>query len=160
MVRALNGEESENRVISLQTGFGGGKTHTLISLYHITKAGRSLLNSAYTAHLLNENIRPEYNDAKVAVFTNNTTDVAQGRTTEEGITIHTLWGELAYQLGGAEGYNKVRANDESRTAPSSSIFKPILAQNTPSLILIDELADYCNKANGIMVGKGTLIHKQ
>ena len=57
VVRALNGEESENRVISLQTGFGGGKTHTLISLYHITKAGRSLLNSAYTAHLLNENIR-------------------------------------------------------------------------------------------------------
>lgn len=156
VVRALNGEESENRVISLQTGFGGGKTHTLISLYHIAKAGRSLLNSAYTAHLLNENIRPEYNDAKVAVFTNNTTDVAQGRTTEEGITIHTLWGELAYQLGGAEGYNKVRANDESRTAPSSSIFKPILDQNTPSLILIDELADYCNKANGIMVGKGTL----
>lgn len=160
MVRALNGEESENRVISLQTGFGGGKTHTLISLYHIAKAGRSLLSSAYTTHLLNKDIHPEYNDAKVAVFTNNTTDVAQGRTTKEGITIHTLWGELAYQLGGAEGYNKVRANDESRTAPSSSIFKPILAQNTPSLILIDELADYCNKANGIMVGKGTLIHKQ
>lgn len=156
VIRALNGEESENRVVSLQTGFGGGKTHTLISLFHIAKAGRSLLNSAYTANLLQEGVTPDFENAKVAVFTNNTTDVIQGRTTDDGITIYTLWGELAYQLGGVEGYNKVRANDENRTAPTSSIFKPILKQNTPSLILIDELADYCNKANGTIVGKGTL----
>lgn len=152
----MNGEESENRVVSLQTGFGGGKTHTLISLFHIANAGRSLLNSAYTANLLQEGVVPNFDNAKVAVFTNNTTDVVQGRTTNEGITIYTLWGELAYQLGGVEGYNKVRANDESRTAPTSSIFKPILEQHTPSLILVDELADYCNKANGTIVGKGTL----
>ena len=156
VIRALNGEESENRVVSLQTGFGGGKTHTLISLFHIANAGRSLLNSAYTANLLQEGVVPNFDNAKVAVFTNNTTDVVQGRTTNEGITIYTLWGELAYQLGGVEGYNKVRANDESRTAPTSSIFKPILEQHTPSLILVDELADYCNKANGTIVGKGTL----
>lgn len=156
VVRALNGEESENRVVSLQTGFGGGKTHTLISLYHIAKAGRSLQNSAYTADLLHEGVTPNFDIAKVAVFTNNTTDVVQGRTTDEGTTIYTLWGELAYQLGGVEGYNKVRANDESRTAPTTSIFKPILEQNTPALILVDELADYCNKANGVPVGRGTL----
>ena len=42
VVQALNGEESENRVISLQTGFGGGKTHSLISLYHIAKSGSSI----------------------------------------------------------------------------------------------------------------------
>lgn len=156
VIRALNGEDSENRVVSLQTGFGGGKTHTLISLFHIAKAGRSLQNSAYTANLLQEGVTPDFENAKVAVFTNNTTDVVQGRTTDDGITIYTLWGELAYQLGGIEGYNKVKANDENRTAPTSSIFKPILEQNTPSLILIDELADYCNKANGTIVGKGTL----
>jgi hypothetical protein len=156
VVRALNGEESENRVVSLQTGFGGGKTHTLISLYHIAKAGRSLLNSAYTGNILQKGVAPDFDKAHVAVFTNNTNDVVQGRTTPEGITIHTLWGELAYQLGGMEAYNKVRANDESRTAPTSVIFKPILEQSIPSLILIDELADYCNKANGTTVGKGTL----
>ena len=156
VIRALNGDESENRVVSLQTGIGGGKTLNFISLFHIANAGRSLLNSAYTANLLQEGVVPNFDNAKVAVFTNNTTDVVQGRTTNEGITIYTLWGELAYQLGGVEGYNKVRANDESRTAPTSSIFKPILEQHTPSLILVDELADYCNKANGTIVGKGTL----
>jgi hypothetical protein len=156
VVRALNGEETENRVVSLQTGFGGGKTHTLISLYHIAKAGRSLLNSAYTGNILQEGVVPNFDNANVAVFTNNTTDVTQGRITLEGITIYTLWGELAYQLGGMNAYNKIRANDESRTAPTSSIFKPILEQSVPSLILIDELADYCNKANGTIVGNGTL----
>lgn len=83
VIRALNGEESENRVVSLQTGFGGGKTHTLISLFHIANAGRSLLNSAYTANLLQEGVVPNFDNAKVAVFTNNTTDVVQGRTTNE-----------------------------------------------------------------------------
>lgn len=156
VVRALNGEESENRVISLQTGFGGGKTHTLISLYHIAKAGKSLFDSAYTTHILQDGVIPEFEKAKVAVFTHNTNDVEQGRTTDEGITIHTLWGELAYQLGGVEAYNRIKANDEKRIAPTSSIFKPILAANVPSLILIDELADYCNKAHGYTVGKGTL----
>ena len=156
VVRALNGEESENRVISLQTGFGGGKTHTLISLYHIAKAGKSLFDSAYTANILQADVAPTFDKAKVAVFTNNTNDVTQGRITDDGITIHTLWGELAYQLGGAEAYRKIQANDENRTAPTSSLFKPILAANVPSLILIDELADYCNKANGCTVGEGTL----
>lgn len=156
VIRALNGEESENRVISLQTGFGGGKTHTLISLYHIAKAGKSLFDSAYTTHILQDGVTPTFDKAKVAVFTNNTNDVEQGRITDEGITIYTLWGELAYQLGGIEAYNQIKANDEKRIAPTSSIFKPILSANHPSLILIDELADYCNKANGYAVGNGTL----
>ena len=44
VVKGLNGnEDGENRVISLQTGFGGGKTHTLISLYHLAKAGKKVL---------------------------------------------------------------------------------------------------------------------
>lgn len=108
VVRALNGEETDNRVISLQTGFGGGKTHTLISLYHITKTGKSLLSSAYTQHILDSKVAPQFENAQVAVFTNNTTDVSQGRTTDDGITINTLWGELAYQLGGLEGYNLIK----------------------------------------------------
>lgn len=156
VIRALNGEESENRVISLQTGFGGGKTHTLISLYHTAKAGKSLFESTYTTHILQDGVTPTFDKAKVAVFTNNTNDVEQGRITDDGITIYTLWGELAYQLGGIEAYNQIKANDEKRIAPTSSIFKPILSANHPSLILIDELADYCNKANGYAVGNGTL----
>lgn len=146
VVTALNGMETENRVISLQTGFGGGKTHTLISLYHIIKCGSQLLQMESCANILPADAQPQFENAKVAVFTNDTNDIVQGRTTEEGITIHTLWGEIAYQLGGVKGYEQVRRNDEDRIAPSAPIFKPILIEAKTSLILIDELADYCIKA--------------
>ena len=157
VVRALNGEETENRVISLQTGFGGGKTHTLISIYHIVKSGARLLESESCKHILQEGVTPNFNDAKVAVFTNNTTDVSQGRQTTEGFTIYTLWGELAYQLGGVEAYEKVKQNDIDRTAPTSAIMKPIIQNAGTSLILIDELADYCVKATSKKVGAGNLF---
>lgn len=156
VVRALNGEETTNRVVSLQTGFGGGKTHTLISLYHIAKGGRRLLSQPSMQNLLPEGVAPIFNDAKVAVFTNNTTDIVQGRPINDTLTIHTLWGEIAYQLGGEKGYEKVRSNDESLIAPNAQIMKPILEHAGTSLILIDELADYCTKAIDRKNDKGNL----
>lgn len=159
VVKALNGEETENRVISLQTGFGGGKTHTLISIYHIIKSGARLLESESCANILPEGVKPNFGDAKVVVFTNNTTDVSQGRQTSDGLTIHTLWGEIAYQLGGKAGYEQMRANDEEMIAPTSTILKPILSAAGTSLILIDELADYCVKASAKKVGGGNLYNQ-
>ena len=159
VVRALNGEESGNNVISLQTGFGGGKTHTLISIYHIAKGGAQLLSSPACAGMLSPGVFPNFSGTKVAVFTNNTTDVTQGRTTEEGVTIHTLWGEIAYQIGGLAGYERMRPNDEQLTAPNAAILKPILEEAGTSLILIDELADYCNKAAGRTVGASNLYYQ-
>lgn len=160
VVQALNGEESENRVISLQTGFGGGKTHSLITLYHIAKGGRNIVTSldADTKSFSND-VTPKFDDAKVAVFTNNTTDVSQGRVCEDGFTIYTLWGELAYQLGGKAAYDVIRQNDIERTAPSAMLFKPIIERCTPCLILIDELADYCARASSKKVGQGSLFNQ-
>ena len=159
VVQALNGEESENRVISLQTGFGGGKTHSLISLYHIAKSGRHIASLGKDMKVFSGNVTPKFDDAKVAVFTNNTTDVTQGRESEDGFTIYTLWGEIAYQLGGKTAYDKIKQNDIERTAPSAMLFKPIIESCTPCLILIDELADYCVKASAKKVGQGSLFNQ-
>ncbi len=159
VVQALNGEESENRVISLQTGFGGGKTHSLISIYHIAKSGRSIASLGKDMKIFSDNVTPKFDDAKVAVFTNNTTDVSQGRECEDGFSIYTLWGEIAYQLGGMAAYDKIRQNDIERTAPSAMLFKPIIESCTPCLILIDELADYCAKASAKKVGQGSLFNQ-
>lgn len=95
LVRALNGEEGGSRIVSLQTNFGGGKTHTLISLYHLAREGRKLAEKLHIEGMAT----PKFEQAKVAVFTNNTTDVTYGRKTPDGITVHTLWGEIAYQIG-------------------------------------------------------------
>lgn len=159
VVRALNGEESENRVISLQTGFGGGKTHTLISLYHIAKSGSRMLNIPSCRQMLHNGVAPKFEQANVCVFTNNTTDIIQGRHTDDRLTIYTLWGEIAYQLGGKEAYLKIKENDVQRTPPTSAILKPILEQASPALILIDELADYCSRATSKKVGTGTLYNQ-
>lgn len=156
VIKGLNGnEDAENRVISLQTGFGGGKTHTLISIYHLCNWGKNASNSPFTKDLLSYTGNPEFEKANIAVFTNTTNDVANGRMTEDGILIQTVWGEIAYQLGGKEGYEIVRKNDEQLIAPAG-IFRKVLQKYAPSLILIDELADYCVKAAARKTGNTSL----
>ncbi len=156
VIKGLNGQEdAENRVISLQTGFGGGKTHTLISLYHICRWGKSATQSQYAAELLSHTGQPLFETANIAVFTNTTNDPANGRQVSEGFTIQTIWGELAYQLGGVAAYDIIRKNDEQLIAPGG-MFKRVLEKCTPALILIDELADYCLKASAKKAGDSSL----
>jgi predicted AAA+ superfamily ATPase len=155
VIKGLNGkEDAENRVISLQTGFGGGKTHTLISIYHLCNWGRSAASSSHTKELIAYTGIPEFDKANIAVFTNTTNDPVQGRKVD-GITIRTIWGEIAYQLGGVESYNIIKANDEQLSSPKG-LFKGVLEKCKPALILIDELADYCVSASAITVGKSSL----
>ncbi|WP_341228317.1 DUF499 domain-containing protein [uncultured Arcticibacterium sp.] len=156
VVKGLNGtEDGNNTVISLQTGFGGGKTHTLISLFHVAKNGKKLAESTYAKELINYTSLPQFEEANVAVFTNTTNDAANGRMTTDNIRIQTIWGELAYQLGGKDAYEIVRLNDEQFISPGG-LFKKVLEKCTPALILIDELADYCVKASARSVGKSNL----
>ena len=156
VIKGLNGnEDAENRVISLQTGFGGGKTHTLISLFHICKGGRNGAQSESVKELLEYTGTPEFDSANIAVFTNTTNDPANGRTTDDGVYIQTIWGELAYQLGGQAAYEIVRKNDEQLIAPGG-LFKQVLEKCAPALLLIDELADYCVKASARQIGQSTL----
>jgi predicted AAA+ superfamily ATPase len=105
--------------------------------------------------LYNASARPNFETARIGVFTHTTNDVANGRKVEGGITLRTLWGELAYQLGGAAAYQIIRENDQQMIAPGG-LFKQILSAHAPALILIDELADYCVKASAKEVGKSTL----
>ncbi|MEI9479179.1 MAG: DUF499 domain-containing protein, partial [Deltaproteobacteria bacterium] len=153
---ALRGGESGDRIISLQTAFGGGKTHTLVALWHLAKhAGRLSKSAACTD--LRRVMGNRFPDKVrgVAVFTNATCDVTQGRKAQEGIHTHTLWGELAFQLGGKALYEKVRANDETQRVPQG-LFIEVLRAATPCLILLDELADYCVGAAAVPVGETTL----
>jgi predicted AAA+ superfamily ATPase len=156
VVKGLNGnQDAENRVVSLQTGFGGGKTHTLISLYHLCKNGAKLAESESVRDLIAATGKPEFEAANIGVFTNTTNDPANGRKTSDGILIQTIWGELAYQLGGKEAYEIIRKNDEQLISPAG-LFKKVLEKCKPALILIDELADYCVKASARTVGNSNL----
>jgi predicted AAA+ superfamily ATPase len=154
---ALQGDgEGGDRIISLQTAFGGGKTHTLVALWHLARHAEKLKNSAAAADLLRElGGRFPEKVKGVAVFTNASCDATQGRQTPEGVHTHTLWGELAVQLGGRTLYEQIRANDETQRVPQG-IFVHVLREAAPCLILLDELADSCVGAAAVPVGDTTL----
>lgn len=156
VIKGLNGnEDAENRVISLQTGFGGGKTHTLISLFHLARMGKNANQSEVAEELLSAVGNIGFANANIAVFTNKTSDPAQGKYIDSTTTIRTIWGDLAWQLGGKEAYEIIRKNDEQRTAPKG-LFEKVLQLTKPALILIDELADYCVSASAQHVGASNL----
>lgn len=156
VTRALaGGKDAGDRIISLQTSFGGGKTHTLVALWHLARNADKIRSSPAC-----ENVRRAVGELpagirNVAVFTNRTCDATQGRLTPEGIHTRTLWGEIAFQLGGPELYEKVRANDEAQRT-TQGLFAEVLRAAAPCLILLDELADYCVGAAAVPVGDSTL----
>ncbi len=155
VIDGLNGKiDSGDRSVSLQTGFGGGKTHSLIALYHIAKQGKSISKLNGLKDMLAYSGPISFAEGNVAVFTNKTCDPTTGRKVG-GLTIKTIWGEIAYQLGGKAAYEIIRENDEKQTCPKG-LFKEVLIKCSPALILIDELADYCVSASAVTVGKSTL----
>src|SRR5262249_29242770 len=157
VARALSGaKDAGDRIISLQTSFGGGKTHTLVALWHLARHADTVWTSpACEAVRRAGGRRPAPEVKGTAVFTNRTCDATQGRRTPDGIQTHTLWGELAAQLGGPELYEKVRANDEAQRT-TQGLFADVLRAAVPCLILLDELADYCIGAAAVLVGDSTL----
>ena len=153
---ALRGDaDAGARILSLQTAFGGGKTHTLVALRHLAKHTATLRDSPH-AEPLRAALAGKFPESlNVAVFTNASCDPTQGRNTPEGIHTHTLWGELALQLGGVALYERIRDNDKARRVPQG-LFVDILRAAAPCLILLDELADYCVGAAAVPVGNTTL----
>ena len=155
--RALAGDaEAGDRIFSLQTSFGGGKTHTLVALWHLAKHAEKIQRLESCAALraaLGGQLPKKIKG--VAVFTNRTCDATQGRQTHDGVHTRTLWGELALQLGGKELYRLIEANDQARAVPQG-LFVQVLKKAAPCLILLDEVADYCVGAAAVEVGATTL----
>ena len=139
-----------NRVLKLQTPFGGGKSHTLAALLHSVRS-RTVLDAVPEAAGLP---RPE--GVRVAVVDGQFFDATNGkRVPKEGFATRTIWGWIAWALGGTEGYEIVRAQDEARVAPGGDAIVELLRRG-PSLILLDELLEYLISAGGIPVGQTNL----
>lgn len=102
VAQRLNGKGGEP-VIQLQTAFGGGKTHTLLAVYHLASRECPLGELVGIPALLDQAELLDVPQAQVAVL--DGTAHAPGQPWKQGKQgIHTLWGELAWQLGKAEGY--------------------------------------------------------
>jgi predicted AAA+ superfamily ATPase len=130
-------------VINLQTNFGGGKTHSLLALYHLFSGDSSILGLKLVEELLKANPGLVPREVKRAVIVGNHL-VLTGDKKPDGTIVRTIWGEIAWQLGGAEAYALVRAADETATNPGQSM-RLVLERFSPCLILIDEWVSYARQ---------------
>ena len=98
-------------VIELQTNFGGGKTHSMLALYHLCSGVplASLPGLDQVCSELGVNSVPK---ASRAVLVGTAFNPSKTDTKPDGTEVHTLWGELAWQLGGAAGYAEIAESDK------------------------------------------------
>lgn len=146
-------------VVELQTNFGGGKTHSLLALYHM--AGGTPLHDLPGLDQLLEGSSVDDFPANVsrAVFycTARSPINPLERELPNGrkLKINTLWGDLAFQLGGEEAFRLVAENDRRGIAPGSNLLSKLFATCAPSLVLIDEWVAYLRqiyKTDGLPSG--------
>ncbi|WP_328984644.1 DUF499 domain-containing protein [Thiorhodovibrio winogradskyi] len=142
-------------VIQLQTAFGGGKTHSMLAVYHLAGRRCPLSDLSGIPGLLDRAGVVDLPQAQVAVI--DGTAHAPGQPWPRGSqNIHTLWGELAWQLGGAEGYARLAEADASGTSPGKEVLRELIAAAAPCVILIDELVAYLRQfPEGTRLSGGT-----
>ena len=128
-------------VIQLQTAFGGGKTHTLLAVYHLASRTVGTEKLHGIPPVLDEAGIQSLPHAKVAVIDGIKLSPSQPRN-YNGIAVNTLWGELAVQLLGEEGYQMVADSDADGTSPGKEVLTELILKAAPCVILIDELVAF------------------
>jgi len=148
----LTGRMAGNPFIRLETSFGGGKTHNLIALYHAAN-GRMDPRHLH-AYFEDGSSLPQAGQIQVAGVVGSDLDPTMGiRHEADNLKTYTLWGELAYQLGGRTGYELARESDHNKVAPGTGLFKQIVRER-PTLIMIDEISRHLRAAMAMPTASG------
>jgi len=142
-IRRLSGQGGDP-VVQLQTNFGGGKTHSMLALYH-------LFSGAAPGELLGlEAVMKEAEATKLptgvkrVVLVGNKISAGNPSVKADGTVVRTLWGELAWQLGGKQAFERIAADDEKATSPGD-VMRELMNEYGPCLILIDEWVAYARQ---------------
>lgn len=146
-VRRLAGDANASPVVNLQTNFGGGKTHSMLALWHLAAGvGHESFTQELQDLLEDNNYQSIPGEVRRVALVGQHLKVG-GETKPDGVRVNTLWGELAWQLGGAQAYEIVRQADESGTSPGGSLHELLNAYG-PAVILIDEWVAYARQLVG------------
>ncbi len=160
-VQRLSGQGGDP-VMQLQTNFGGGKTHSMLALYHLFSgitptelAGidavmqKSLDVMASNPHQSKmrsglQHSKSALPGVKRVVLVGNKISPGNPVTKQDGTVVRTLWGELAWQLGGKQAFARIQADDEKATSPGDAL-REMFIEYGPCLILIDEWVAYARQ---------------
>jgi len=152
-LRRVCGKDGEP-VIQLKTAFGGGKTHSMLALYHMMRGQVSLEKIPNVKPVLERAGVTTLPKTNVAVLVGTALDPTKSKRPNymPGITINTLWGEMAAQLARSSGkpelYDYVKEADRRGVSPGSEALKNLFDACAPCLILMDELVSYAKKMFG------------
>ena len=141
-IRRLAGRGGDP-VVQLQTNFGGGKTHSMLALYHLF-SGTAPGELVGIDTVLQEAQATELGTARRVVLVGNKISPGNPVTKEDGTVVRTLWGELAWQLGGRKAFDRIAADDENATNPGDAL-RELFNEYGPCLILIDEWVAYARQ---------------
>lgn len=144
-VRRLSGDDNAPPVINLQTNFGGGKTHSMLALWHAACGLPAGSFPQDTQDVLTANGYTGTKVNRVAIVGNHLSP--SGVVKDDGAKVNTIWGELAWQLGGPEAFALVARADADRTHPGTALHQ-LLAKYAPAVILIDEWVAYARSLVG------------
>lgn len=134
---------SGDPVVQLQTNFGGGKTHSMLALYHLL--GRTDARELPGVDdLLAEAGVQDIPKVKRVVLVGNKISPGNPSVKGDGTVVKTLWGELAYQLGGKRAFDSIKNDDKNATNPGDALRK-LFNEYGPCLILIDEWVAYARQ---------------
>ncbi|MGW7293155.1 DUF499 domain-containing protein [Streptomyces xiamenensis] len=146
-LRRLSGDDNASPTVNLQTNFGGGKTHSMLALYHLYAPGlrqerlpqemQELITESPSG-LPQERVRR-------AVLVGTALAPGQPMEKPDGTKVNTLWGELAWQLDGRRAYDIIAQADQSRTSPGTDLLQDLLAAYAPCLVLVDEWVVYARQ---------------
>src|SRR5579863_2053581 len=141
-VRRISGQ-SGDPVVQLQTNFGGGKTHSMLALYHLF-SGTAPSELVGIDAVLKDAGTDKLPTTKRVVLVGNKISPGNPVKMSDGTVVRTLWGELAWQLGGKKAFERVRADDEKATSPGDAL-RELFNEYGPCLVLIDEWVAYARQ---------------
>ena len=131
-------------VVDLQTNFGGGKTHSMIALYHLFSGLPVTGFPEEIQELLSAAGVKELPAVRRAVLVGTEMAPGQPEVKPDGTEVRTFWGEIAWQLGGIEGYELVAEADRTATSPGQAMSE-VFRRFGPCLVLIDEWVAYARQ---------------
>jgi predicted AAA+ superfamily ATPase len=153
--RRISGDRNAPPVVNLQTNFGGGKTHSMLALWHLLSGEPLTSYPDDLQKLLSGVVSAPLPSARRVALVGNHIQAGKGSEKPEGTKVQTLWGEVAWQLGAAAGgeiearraYEIVRDADETRSNPGAALGE-LIKRYAPCLILIDEWVAYARQLYG------------
>ncbi|WP_300321980.1 Swt1 family HEPN domain-containing protein [Accumulibacter sp.] len=130
-------------VVQLQTNFGGGKTHSMLALYHLFSGIAPTELAGIDAVMQAAGAKGALKAQRV-VLVGNKISPGNPSVKPDGTVVRTLWGELAWQLGGKKAFARVQADDENATSPGD-VLRELFNDYGPCLILVDEWVAYARQ---------------